>query len=127
MSGHWRVWAHGQQWRLRRLRGRESTSHGNAVLQGLHHVLEQLRHSAQEERQAAHGRSRPTPAASRSNFRMEGPRGVRGHTGTQRGFIAQDVEKVLPEWVRGDSEGFKILNLPGLEPMIMCSFRTRQN
>jgi hypothetical protein len=42
----------------------------------------------------------------------------------QRGFIAQEVEKVMPEWVGVDKEGFKTLNLTGMEPMVVESLRT---
>jgi len=47
-----------------------------------------------------------------------------GRTGTQRGFIAQDVEKILPEWVGVDAKGFKTLNTTGLEAMLVESIRT---
>jgi hypothetical protein len=45
------------------------------------------------------------------------------HQGMQRGFIAQDVEKVLPEWVGVDTKGFKTLNMTGIEPMLVESIR----
>ena len=47
-----------------------------------------------------------------------------GRTGVQRGFIAQEVEKVMPEWVGEDDRGFKTLTLSGLEPMVVESLRT---
>jgi hypothetical protein len=43
---------------------------------------------------------------------------------TQRGFIAQDVEKVFPEWVGTDDKGFKTLTTRGLEAMVVESLRT---
>lgn len=44
-------------------------------------------------------------------------------TGIQRGFIAQDVEKVLPEWVETGSDGFKALTTRGIEAMLVESVR----
>ncbi len=46
--------------------------------------------------------------------------------GTQRGFIAQDVEKVLPEWIGTDAKGFKTISIPGrgLEALVVESVRT---
>jgi hypothetical protein len=41
----------------------------------------------------------------------------------QRGFIAQEVEKVLPEWVGVDKAGFKTINMTGIEPMLVESIR----
>jgi hypothetical protein len=46
------------------------------------------------------------------------------HQGMQRGFIAQEVEKVLPEWVGVDAKGFKTLSMTGIEPMLVESIRT---
>lgn len=48
-----------------------------------------------------------------------------GHElGTQRGFVAQEVEKVFPDWVGVDSKGIKTLNTRGLEPMLVESLRS---
>lgn len=46
--------------------------------------------------------------------------------GLQRGFIAQDVEKILPEWIGTDSHGFKTISIPGraLEALMVESIRT---
>jgi hypothetical protein len=43
--------------------------------------------------------------------------------GPIRGFIAQEVEKVFPEWV-GESKGYKTLNTSGLEAVLVESLRT---
>jgi hypothetical protein len=40
-------------------------------------------------------------------------------TGRQVGFIAQDVEKVLPEWVGANDKGFKTVNRGGLDVMLV--------
>jgi hypothetical protein len=36
-------------------------------------------------------------------------------TGTQVGFIAQEVEKVFPKWVDEDSKGFKAIVMPPMQ------------
>ncbi len=56
-------------------------------------------------------------------FEWKDPKEHGDHQGTQRGFIAQDVEKVIPEWVGVDSKGFKTLNLTGIEAMTVESVR----
>jgi hypothetical protein len=47
-----------------------------------------------------------------------------GQTGTQRGFIAQDVEKVFPGWVGEDARGFKTLTVQQIEALEVESIRT---
>jgi hypothetical protein len=44
--------------------------------------------------------------------------------GKQFGFIAQEVEKVKPEWVGVDDQGFKTLNTTRLQIMLVDSVRT---
>ena len=44
-------------------------------------------------------------------------------TGKQIGFIAQDVEKVFPQWVEKDGEGYKTLTLRGFEALAVESIR----
>jgi hypothetical protein len=45
-------------------------------------------------------------------------------TGTQRGFIAQEYEKVFPEWVKTDNEGFKSIDTTsGLDALEVESIR----
>jgi hypothetical protein len=58
-------------------------------------------------------------------FEWKDPSDFAGQTGTQRGFIAQEVEKVMPEWIRSDSRGFKTISIPGraLEAMLVESLR----
>jgi len=52
--------------------------------------------------------------------------GVHGPAGTQIGFIAQEVERVKPEWVGIDADGYKTLNMSriGLDAMLVDSLRT---
>ncbi len=45
-------------------------------------------------------------------------------TGIQRGFIAQDVEKVFPDWVGVDRDGFKTLSVQQVEALEVESIRT---
>lgn len=45
-------------------------------------------------------------------------------TGPQRGFIAQEVEKVFPDWVGRNSDGYRNLTLRGFEPIVVESIRT---
>jgi hypothetical protein len=54
------------------------------------------------------------------------PKDQANQTGTQRGFIAQEVEAVLPEWIGRDPRGFKTISIPGrgLEAMLVESIRT---
>ena len=41
-----------------------------------------------------------------------------GNTATiQRGFIAQDYEKVFPEWVKTDKDGYKMIDTTGLDAL----------
>jgi hypothetical protein len=45
-------------------------------------------------------------------------------TGTQMGFVAQDVEKVFPQWVTTDPSGYKAVNTKGVEALLVESVRT---
>jgi hypothetical protein len=44
------------------------------------------------------------------NFEWKEPSKHGNNTGTQHGFIAQEYEKVFPEWVKTDNEGFKSID-----------------
>ena len=44
-------------------------------------------------------------------------------TGNYMGMIAQDVEKVEPEWVGTDKNGYKTLGFIGFEALSVESFR----
>jgi hypothetical protein len=44
--------------------------------------------------------------------------------GIQRGFIAQDYEKVFPEWVTTDADGYKMITTTGLDSLEVESIRT---
>ncbi len=57
-------------------------------------------------------------------FEWKAPEEHANQTGPQRGFIAQEVEKVLPEWVTTDEHGLKAIGTRGFEPMVVESLRT---
>jgi len=57
-------------------------------------------------------------------FEWKDPAEHGNHQGMQRGFIAQEVEKILPEWVGIDNKGFRTLTMLGIEPMLVDSIRT---
>lgn len=46
--------------------------------------------------------------------------------GIQYGFIAQEVEKVLPELVHNESDGFKSLNYNGMIPVLVEAIKEQQ-
>lgn len=46
--------------------------------------------------------------------------------GDQLGFIAQDVEKVLPELVNTDTKGYKTLNYEGIIPVLVNAMKEQQ-
>ena len=47
-----------------------------------------------------------------------------GQTGTQYGFIAQEVERAIPEWVSTNDSGFKAVSKKGLDVMLVASVQT---
>jgi Chaperone of endosialidase len=57
-------------------------------------------------------------------FEWKEPAEHGNHRGLQRGFVAQEVEQVMPEWVGVDEKGFKTLNTTGLEALLVESIRT---
>jgi hypothetical protein len=44
-------------------------------------------------------------------------------TGTQMGMVAQEVEKVFPEWVGEASDGLKVLSIYGFEALVVEAIR----
>ena len=46
--------------------------------------------------------------------------------GTKTGFIADDVETVFPEWVKTGSDGYKALNLDGIEAVLVSVIQEQQ-
>ena len=58
------------------------------------------------------------------NFEWIEPEKHNDATGTQIGFIAQDVEKVFPRWVKTDADGFKNLSVAQIEALEVEAIRT---
>jgi len=57
------------------------------------------------------------------SFYWKDPSKHGGNAGIQRGFIAQDYEKVFPEWVKTDNEGHKMIDTTGLDSLEVESIR----
>jgi hypothetical protein len=45
---------------------------------------------------------------------------------TQMGFVAQEIERVFPDWVRTDEQGFKQINLDRLNPVLVNAINEQQ-
>ena len=56
-------------------------------------------------------------------FEWKEPEQHGGATGSQMGFIAQEVEKVYPSWVRTGQDGFKALSVAQVEALEVESIR----
>jgi hypothetical protein len=56
-------------------------------------------------------------------FEWKDPESEGRRYGTQRGFIAQDVEKAIPDWVGVDGDGYKTLNLTGIEALTVATLQ----
>ncbi len=46
--------------------------------------------------------------------------------GRVRGLIAQEVEEVVPEWVKTDSAGFKMISPVGIDATIIEAIKEQQ-
>lgn len=46
--------------------------------------------------------------------------------GLQRGFIAQDAQKVIPEWVRENDDGYLMLEKVGVEALLVEAIKEQQ-
>jgi hypothetical protein len=57
-------------------------------------------------------------------FEWKEPKNHDNMKGIQIGFIAQEVEKIFPEWVRTDKDGFKGLTVAQIEGLEVESIRT---
>ena len=57
-------------------------------------------------------------------FKWKDPSQHGSYTGTRHGFIAQDVEKIYPEWVHIDREGYRAIDTTGLDAMEVDAIRT---
>ena len=61
------------------------------------------------------------------HFEWKDPQEMGNLTGPQIGLIAQDVEKVFPEWVSSDPEGYKELTIRGFEALAVEALRELKN
>jgi hypothetical protein len=57
------------------------------------------------------------------SFKWKEPDKMGGLTGPQIGLVAQDVEKVFPEWVSDDPEGYRELTVRGFEALAIEALR----
>lgn len=46
--------------------------------------------------------------------------------GRVRGFIAQDVERVIPEWVKIQSNGYKQIETIGMDALLVEAVKEQQ-
>lgn len=58
-------------------------------------------------------------------YRKDAPEGFYA-PGVQTGFIAQEVEKVFPEWVSTDPSGYKLVGIKGFEALAVEALRELQ-
>jgi hypothetical protein len=61
------------------------------------------------------------------HFEWRDPQEMGNLTGPQTGLIAQEVEKVFPEWVSSDPEGYKELTIRGFEALVIEALRELKN
>ncbi len=57
------------------------------------------------------------------SFEWKDPSKFANKTGTQMGMIAQEVEKVFPQWVENSNDGYKSLNISGFEGLSIEAMR----
>jgi len=56
-------------------------------------------------------------------FEWKEPEKMGNLAGSQYGLVAQEVEKVFPEWVTSDREGYRELTLRGFEALVIEALR----
>jgi len=57
------------------------------------------------------------------SFEWNEPEKHLNQTGNQIGLVAQEVEKVFPEWIGTDPEGFKFVDVHGFEALVIEALR----
>ncbi len=57
------------------------------------------------------------------SFEWKEPEKQGNLTGTQIGMVAQEVEKVFPEWVEQSPDNLKILSIRGFEALVVEALR----
>lgn len=58
-----------------------------------------------------------------ASFEWKEPENFGHQHGTRMGFIAQDVEQVIPQWVDEDTDGYKMVNTKGFEALAVEAVR----
>ncbi len=56
-------------------------------------------------------------------FEWQDEKKTRFNSGTQLGFISQEVEQVFPQWVSDDAEGYKLLATTGFDALAVEALR----
>jgi len=59
-------------------------------------------------------------------FRWKDPSRLGAENGPRMGLVAQEVETVVPEWVKTDSEGYKWLSKEGVEALLIEAVKEQQ-
>ena len=59
-------------------------------------------------------------------FEWKSPEEHGNRTGLEKGFIAQEVEKVFPEWVGTDTNGFKYIEPAGINAVLVEAIQEQQ-
>ncbi|OGS36805.1 MAG: hypothetical protein A2293_00925 [Elusimicrobia bacterium RIFOXYB2_FULL_49_7] len=58
------------------------------------------------------------------NYEWKEPSRHDNLSGTQMGFVAQEVERVFPDWVSTDNDGYKGINMRGFDALAVEAIRT---
>ena len=61
------------------------------------------------------------------SFEWKDPQKFNHKKGAQVGFIAQEVEKLFPQWVHEGNDGFKRVNYTGIEGLLVEAIRELKN
>ncbi len=57
------------------------------------------------------------------NYEYKDPKSINELAGERTGFIAQEVEKVFPDWVEQHDSGYKMLTIRGFEAIVVEAIR----
>ena len=60
------------------------------------------------------------------SFEYKDPEAPGARPGTQIGFVAQEVERIFPDWVSTDAKGTKMLSIRGFESLTVAALRALQ-
>jgi len=89
-------------------------------LQGVHFAWnEQGLHEKTKHVEESLRSTEDTPEANQKVWEKEKERIRKEHSGTYKGFIAQEVEKVFPEWVQENEAGYKTIRMDELNVVLV--------